>query len=96
MNTPKYLLFDFQGYIHKTKELELEIDLTNYSMSNLGPKKYNLYAYIREDENKEYVSYINYKNDWYKFFEENNIKKILNSEISYCYPTYIAIYRGVS
>ena len=62
MNTPKYLLIDFER-----RKLENEIDLFTYSMANIDPKKYSLYFYITKDSNNQkYIEYIKNKDDWYK------------------------------
>ena len=98
LNTPKYLLIDFEGKNKSSKILENEISLTNYAMSNIGPKIYNLYAVItKNDQNQTYVAYIKYNKVWYKFFDENNVQEGLNEEeITNCLIPYMAIYQGIN
>ena len=98
LNTPKYLLIDFEGKNKSSKILETEINLTNYAMSNIGPKMYNLYAVItKNDQNQTYVAYIKYNKVWYKFFDENNVQEGLNEEeITNCLIPYMAIYQGIN
>ena len=95
MNTPKYLLIDFEGR-KLSKCLENEIDLSTYSMTNIGPKKYSLYAYItRDSNNQKYIEYIKNKDDWYKYSEENNAEKLSNPQnINFCLSPYMVIYKG--
>ena len=93
LNTPKYLLIDFEGR-KLPKYLDNEIDISKYSTSILGPKKYSLYAYITIDNNQKYIEYIKYKNVWYKYSEGNNVDPISNpNNTIFCCP-YIAIYKG--
>ena len=95
LNTPNYLFIDFEGR-KKPKMLEDEIDLTPYSMTNIGPKKYNLYAYITKDKNEKFEAYIKFQNIWYKYFDEHNVQSEYNQNgVNTCCP-YIAIYKGLS
>ena len=95
MNTPKYLLIDFEGR-KLSKYLEDEIDLSAYLMTNIGPKKYRLYAYITKDNNNQkYIEYIKNGNDWYKYSEENIAEKLSNPQnINFCPSPYMVIYKG--
>ena len=93
-NTPKYLLIDFEGP-KNPKKFEDEIDLTIYSMTNVGPKRYNLYAVIAKS-NQKYIAYIKYKKVWYKFYDDSNVQLVIDeeAEITNCSSPYMAIYQG--
>ena len=53
LNTPNYLLIDFEGYTKIGKHLNRKIVLTEYKLTNRGPNKYYLYAFITRN-NEQY------------------------------------------
>ena len=70
LNTPKYLLFDFEGD-KEIKTLDDTLDLTNYSLIKGGKNKYNLLSFIT-NENERYKAYIkNDRGQWCSYNEEN-------------------------
>ena len=70
LNTPKYLLFDFEGE-KEIKTLDDTLDLTNYSLIKNEKNKYNLLSFITK-ENDRYKAYIkNDKGVWCSYNEEN-------------------------
>ena len=90
INTPNYLLINFEDK-RDTNILNYTLDFTSYSIGNIGPKKYDLFAFIINEYGK-YKAYINEKDTWYAYTNENVAEKkapILNN----CIP-YIAIYKG--
>ena len=89
-NTPDYLIIDFVDEKY-AKNLD-EFDVINYTLTNVGPKKYKLYSFIVK-ENKEYKAFIKTNNVWNQYWGQNNISPAnLQSFNSFC--PYIAIYRG--
>ena len=95
ISTPKFLMINFDGEIKEQKILDEELDLKNYTLSNIGPKKYKLFAFIIKEKNNEYKAIIRneHSNDWYLFYD---IDKIYNFKLNFnhhFYPT-IAIYKG--
>jgi hypothetical protein len=93
LNTPKYLIIDFQRKNNSNYYLANEINLTQYAMTNIGPKIYNLYTVITK-YNQTYVAYIIYENNWYKFFGENNVQQVFYQEVINCTAPVFAIYQG--
>ena len=67
-NTPKFLMINFDGEEKNEKILDDIIDLSPYPISNIGPKKYKLYAFITKD-NDEYRAIIKNEkhNNWHLF-----------------------------
>jgi len=93
LNTPKYLLLDFDGE-KEIKELDNEIDLTYNKITNLGYKKYKVFAFITKGKNDKYKAYIKKDdNKWFSYSDENTI----NDEIVCNNNTtpYLAIYKGI-
>ena len=96
LNTPKYLIVEFEGE-KCPKILENDLDLTSYSMSNIGPKNYTLYAYIARVKNGDFYSFIKFRNVWYIFTKDNNAQRVVYLEgLNFCYSPYLAIYQGVN
>ena len=63
-------------------------------MTNIGPKKYGLFAFICEDHNQNYVAYIKNENFWKKYSEGNKVEKYdIDSLHKYC-PN-LAIYQRI-
>ena len=74
LNTPKYLLFSFEGE-KEIKTLDDTLDLTNYSLVKNGKNKYNLLSFIT-NENDRYKAYIkNDKGVWCSYNEENAMEE---------------------
>ena len=92
-NTPPFLLIDFYGATKNLKKLDNVLNLTDYSLTNVGPKKYGLYAFICT-QNNDYIAYINNNNFWAKYSGNNKIEKYdIGSLNAYC--PHMAIYRGI-
>ena len=93
LNTPKYLLLDFEGE-KKIKELDDEKDFTYYKITNLGSKKYKLFAFITKEKNNKYKPYIKKdENKWFSYSDENTIKDEIVC-INNTTP-YLVIYKGI-
>ena len=93
LNSPKYLIIEFENI--NSIILDDTIDLSNYILTDIGPKKYDFFAVIsRENINNEYhfVSGIK-KYDKYFFISDNNYEKCGEEVKKYGLP-YIAIYKG--
>ena len=96
MNTPRFLLINFNGSVKKSQKLEkeIEIDIGEFTLTNIGPKQYGLYAFICEDKSKNYVAYIKNENIWKKYSEDNKVEKYdINLLNKYC-PNMV-IYQGI-
>ena len=50
LNSPPFLLIDFEVFIKNQKNLEDKINLGDYILTNIGPKTYVLYGFICEDQ----------------------------------------------
>ena len=93
LNSPKYLIIDFFGSPKNQKNLEDEIDMSYYIVSNIGPRKYKLYGYICEAQNGKFTASIKGNNIWKIYSEENDFDQYPIKDMNNCSP-YIAIYRG--
>jgi len=92
LNTPNYLFIDFEGPLRNQKHLEEQIDLTEYKLTNIGPDKYSLYAFI-SNSNEKYIAYVKEGSSWVIYSDETT--KMQASFISFdCIP-YYAIYKGM-
>ena len=93
-NTPPFLLVNFYGPNKNLKKLENEINIGDYTLTNKGPKKYELYGFICEDQNRSYTAYINNNKNWIKYSEDNKVEQYnIGSLNKYC--PHMAIYRGI-
>ncbi len=90
-NTPEYLIIDFED-TKRAKDLDDAFDVNNYTLTNVGPKKYKLYAFIFK-ENEEYKAFIRTNSVWNLYWGQNNISRDNLQSYNSFYP-YIAIYRG--
>ena len=95
--TPKYLLIFIDGIEKKEKILDEYIDLSPFCYTNIGPKKYYLYGFIRKSSNNnEYKSLIKNENEnnWIFF---SGIDDIAKTGINYnlFYLPNIVIYKGI-
>ena len=90
LNTPKHLLFYFEGQ-KEIKILDESIDLTNYILTNSKNNKYNLLSFIAK-ENDKFKAYIKIDGQmWCSFNEENIMEEETLIAKCNCIP-YIAIY----
>ena len=92
-NSPQYLIIDFAGLDLKEKNLENELDLTEYIMSNKGPKKYSLCGFISEENNGKYMYYFKDIKGWHLYSDINNMEDSKFDSFNFCFPN-IAIYKG--
>ena len=92
--TPSFLLIDFYGEKKCLKYLDNAIDLTVYSMTKVGPKKYILYAFICEEPNSGYIAYIKNNNYWTKYSGDNRVEPSNISSLNTFCP-HMAIYKGI-
>ena len=80
LNTPKYLIINFEGLEKEKKTLDEVLDLTQYYLSDKEvPKKYNLFSIIICSNDK-----------WYFYTEETMKAKINN--VNYNFSPCIVIY----
>ena len=64
INTPNFLFFSTENQI-KAEEIEDELDLTNYKISEIGPQKYKIFAcIIYHNTQSKYSLYIKEENEW--------------------------------
>ena len=90
LNTPKYLIFDFEGVEKEKKTLDKVLDLTQYYLSDKEvSKKYDLFAIII-CSNDQYWAYVKQDDGWYFYTDETNKVKINN--VNYNLKPYIVIY----
>ena len=90
LNTPKYLIINFEGFEKEKKTLDEVLDLTKYYLSDKEvPKKYNLFAIII-CSNDKYWAYVKEDDEWY-FYTEETMKAKINS-VNYNFSPYIVIY----
>ena len=95
LNTPRFLLIDFYGTTKNTKKLEMEINLEDYILTNKGSKKYGLFGFICEEQNRKYSAYIYSNDSWTKYSEDNKIEKQYNIGSLNIYYPHMAIYRRI-
>ena len=93
MNTPNYLLIDFEGQSKIQKHLDEKLDLTEYKLINRGPNKYDLYAFIIK-YNEQYIAYVKEGSSWISYSDEVTKTQIPFVSLD-CIP-YYAIYRGMN
>ena len=90
LNTPKYLIIDFEGLEKEKKALDEVLDLTQYYLSDKEIiKKYNLFAIII-CPNDKYWAYVKEDDGWY-FYSEETMKSKINN-VNYNFSPYIVIY----
>ena len=92
LNTPKYLFIDFEGYSKIRKQLDEKIDLTKYKLTNRGPNKYSLYAYITK-LNGQFIAYVKDGSSWILYSDE--INKTQFDFIPFDCSPYYSIYKGI-
>ena len=91
LNTPKYLIFNFEGEDKERKNLDEVLDLTQYYLSDKEIlKKYNLFAIII-CPNDKYWAYIKEEDGWF-FYTEETMKAKMNNINNYNFSPYIVIY----
>lgn len=49
--------------------------MSEFTLANIGPKKFGLYGFICEVHNKNCVAYIKNVNSWNKYIEVNKAEK---------------------
>ena len=92
LNTPKYLFIYFESSKKADKNLD-NIDLSAFTLSNIGPKKYKLYAHIHKEEDNKYLSYIKSEDGWKLYLEQNEIEETRIESFNYCFPC-VVVYKG--
>ena len=94
-SSPKYLLIQFNGNIKEGKIMEEEIDLSANVLSNIGPKKYRLLAFIVKENNEQCKAIIKNEkeNNWDIFSNFDTSGKFNYDPTHYYFPN-IAIYKG--
>ena len=92
INTPNYLLIDFEGHEKIQKNLDEKLDLTEYKLINIGPNQYTLYAFIIKYDEK-YIAYVKEASSWVSYSDEITKTSIPFVSLD-CVP-YYAIYRGM-
>ena len=94
LNTPNYLLIDFEGYNKTLKHLVEKLDLSEYKSNNRGPNIYLLYAFITKS-NEQYIVYVKDDEDDSCISYSNETTENKESSISFDYAPYYAIYKGI-
>jgi serine/threonine protein kinase len=94
MNSPLYLLIQFAGDKKEKKQLENEINLSDYLLTNIGKKVYELYALIGRNSNRNFVAFIKTNHIWRYYSDNNKIEDCSFETLNNCFP-YIAIYKGI-
>ena len=94
--TPKYLLIFFDGNEKKEKLLDEYINLSPFCYTNLGPKKYYFYGFIRKNKTNEYKSIIKNENEnnWIIFYGIDDISKTGFNYEQFYLPI-LALYKGL-
>ena len=92
LNSPNYLIICFEGKNKAYKNLN-KIDLTQFIISDIGPKNFYLYSFIAQDDDEKYKAYIKKDDEWYLYFNENEVEPTREKSFNYCFP-YVAIYKG--
>ena len=94
-SSPKYLLIQFNGEKKEGKIMEEEIYLDPYILSNIGPRKYNLLAFIIKEENNQSKAVIKNEkeNNWDIFSDFDSVGKFNYVPTHYYFPN-LAIYKG--
>ena len=92
---PKYLVICFEGKTMYPKNLESEIDLSDYNYLkqdiNIIPYKYTLISFISKDNNKFYNTYIKKGTEWY-YYEYNKINYHGQEKFEQTFP-YLVFYK---
>ena len=94
-SSPKYLMIDLE---EKNKiNYERMIDISQYLITNVGPKKYKLYAVINieiiNNSEVQYIAVINENKEWY-FYSGDSRQKCGIETIKYGIPS-CAIYKEI-
>jgi hypothetical protein len=93
LNTPKYLLISIEGKDEEIKNIDDTLDLSKYSLTKIGKKKYKLFCFVTK-VNDKFQTYI--KNDqyeWCLYTTENSINCNTVVNISNCIP-HLIIYES--
>ena len=94
INTPEYLIIYFEGKETKEKNLDSLLELSPYKISETGPELYNLYAFISNEENGQYIAYIKNEKSWDLYSNNYTTEKVRVESFNYCFPS-IAIYKSI-
>ena len=91
---PYYLIFEFED--GNNIILNKEIDLTPYILTNVGPRKYEFYAVINENnlDNKIYYTATIKKDSSFILFSDYEIEECGEEAMNIGKPC-IAIYKGL-
>ena len=93
LNTPTYLLINIEGENKETINIDDTLDLSKYSLTKIGKKKYNIFCFITK-ENDKFRTYVkNDQNKWCFYTTENAKINSPTTNTSNCSP-YIIIYEA--
>ena len=92
LNTPKYLFINFDGKTKVKRQLDEKIDLTEYNLTDRGPNRYDLYAFITK-ASESYIAYVKKGSSWISYSDETIVMTVPN--ISFEYIPHYAIYKGI-
>jgi len=93
LNTPKYLLINIEGENKEIKNIDDTLDLSKYSLTKIGKKKYNIFCFVTK-ENDKFRTYVkNDQNEWCFYTTENAKINSPATNTSNCIP-YIVIYEA--
>ena len=89
-------MINFHGEKKNEKILDDIINISPYTVTNIGPKAYCLYAFITKEKNEGFSVYIrNKENDWNLYKNIDTVEKIRLEPNKYYIPN-IAIYKSIN
>ena len=91
--SPKFLIINFEDNNKLKNSFEEIIDLSSYILTDIGPKKYILFALIKKENNEKYISFIKNEKSWYFCSSEDTIEECDIDSINYGIPSMV-IYKG--
>ena len=94
LNSPQYLIIEFEN--KNNIILNDTINLSPYILTNVGPKKYDLFAVINEENmnnQKHYILAVKKDKNNYLLYSDNNCQKV-EGDIKKYSNLCIAIYKG--
>ena len=97
LNTPLILIINFDKKIGKVT-LDEEINLSEYTLTNIGPKKYYLFAVIVIDKRKSenhYITFIKLQNRW-NCIDDGQETNCCHDDITDIGIPSLAFYKGIS
>ena len=92
--SPKYLIINFEDNNKIQNSFEEVIDLSSYILTDIGPKKYTLFALINKENNGKYISFIRNEKSWFFCSNEDSVEECAYDSINYGISS-IAIYKGL-